>query len=86
LANIKVGVSGTDRNSMVYAGNYETTTDADGRFQFRSLPPNTSWQMYGLIHSLKPYGAIPPRTVMTLAHGSTNDVGDLLVEPGLTLA
>jgi len=87
LANVMVGFSGTDRNSMVYAGNYETATDDAGRFQFRSLPPSTSWQLYGLIYSMKPHGAVPPPggVTMTRGHGTTNDVGDLTVEPGLTL-
>jgi len=86
LPRVNVGVSGTDRNSMVYAGHFETVADDDGRFVFRRLPPNTSWQLYGLIHSLKAHGSVPPRAVTSPAHGATNDVGDLLVVPGQTLS
>lgn len=86
VRRVNIGVSGTDRNSMVYAGHYETVADEDGRFIFRQLPPNTSWQLYGLIHSLKAHGAVSPRAVTTAGHGSTNDVGDLVVTAGLKVS
>lgn len=85
VPNVKVGVSGSDRNSMVYAGNYETVADAEGRFVFRHLPPDTSWNLYGKIESLKTFGSVPPRLATTRAHGSTNEVGDLEVKPAIKL-
>ncbi|HSH15482.1 MAG TPA: carboxypeptidase-like regulatory domain-containing protein, partial [Verrucomicrobiae bacterium] len=85
VPNVKVGVSGSDRNSMVYAGNYETVADAEGRFVFRHLPPDTSWELYGKIESLKAFGSVPPRLTTTRAHDSTNDVGDLEVKPAIKL-
>ncbi|MBI1175970.1 hypothetical protein GC207_00865 [bacterium] len=85
IPGARVGVSGTDRNSMVYAGHYETTTDGEGRFIFRHLPPDTSWQLYGLMESIKPYGSVPPQPAVTRSNGTTNDVGDVMIRPAQSL-
>jgi len=86
LAKVRVGVSGRDRNSEVYAGHYETGTDDSGRFTFQHLPPTTDWHLYGMIKSFKSYGSLSPRPIKSSNHGETTDVGDLEVAPGTTLA
>ena len=86
LAGLRVGVSGTDRNSMLYAGNFETRTREDGTFIFSHLVTVTSWQLYGLVASFKEHGSLPPRTVSSGGQGQTNDVGDLEVTTGLRLS
>jgi protocatechuate 3,4-dioxygenase beta subunit len=86
LAGVRVGVSGSDRSSEVYAGHYATKTGSDGVFAFEHLPPNIAWSFYGMIGSLKSYGALPARLVQSAGHGETNDLGDLTVVPGLRLA
>jgi len=78
LSGVEVGVSGN--------GNYQALTDETGRFLIRELPPNSSWDIYGLTSSLKQHGALAPQSVTSRGHGTTNDVGDLQVRPGLTLA
>lgn len=83
LAGVRVGVSGQERNSKVYAGNFEATTDTNGVFSFDHLPMQTSWELYGLMSSLKSYGALPPRPVRTGDDGSATDEGDLAVARGL---
>ncbi len=86
LAGVRVGVSGKDRSSEVFAGHHETTAAGDGTFAFNHLPPNTAWYFYGLMASLKQHGAIPPTLVQSSDHGETTDVGDVAVVPGLRLA
>ncbi|MDB6024928.1 MAG: hypothetical protein JWM68_1151, partial [Verrucomicrobiales bacterium] len=86
LPGLRVGISGSDRNSEVYAGSYEAITDESGRFCFKHLPTTTSWSLYGVIHSFKPHGALHNRSVMTGGDLEQKDLGDLEVEPGLTLS
>lgn len=86
LAGLQIGVSGQDRNSEVYAGNYEATTDANGVFEFKQLPPDASWWLSGTMRSLKPYGSVRPRPVRTGDHESVTDAGDLHVMPGLSIS
>jgi len=85
LAGVRVGVCNEDRASERFAGHFETTTDQEGRFEFRHLPTDTSWYAYGLIDSLKSHGSVAPRLVRTGGDGETRDLGDLVVEPGLSL-
>jgi hypothetical protein len=86
MADVEVGVSGRDRSSEVYVGHYEVKTDAEGRFRFEHLPPDKDWYFYGLMRSLRRDGSLPPRQVKTAEHGKSSDLGDLQVEPGITLA
>lgn len=86
LAGVRVGVSGRDRNSEVYAGNFEARTGTNGEFAFEHLPPDTGWYFYGIMNSLKSYGALGVRGVQTAGDGQAKDLGDLKVVPGLHLA
>ncbi len=86
MADIEVGVSGANRNSEVFAGHYEIRTDADGRFRFEHLPPNTDWFFYGLMKSLRRDGSLAPRPARSAGHGASTDLGDLEVQPSVTLA
>lgn len=86
LAGVEIGVSGTERNSEIYVGNYSVATDAEGRFLFVNLPAKTSYQLYGLMKSLTEHGSIPARVVRLGNDGDTFDAGELTVTPGFTLA
>ena len=86
VSGVKIGISGTDRNSEVYAGHYETTTGSDGSFVFDHVPANKTWAVYGIISSLKSYGAIARSAKLSGGNGQTNDLGDLEVIPGIHLA
>ena len=86
LPGVRVGISGKERSSEVYAGHYETTTGSDGTFIFNHLPPNTEWYFYGIMASLKSHGSLPPTLVLTSADGETTDLGDRDVVEGLRLA
>jgi protocatechuate 3,4-dioxygenase beta subunit len=86
LSGIRVGVSGAERSSEVFAGHYEATTDADGVFCFPHLPSSVSWNFYGIMNSLSAHGALPMQVLKTGDTGETNDLGDLAVQPGFRLA
>lgn len=86
LGGVRVGISGKDRSSEIFAGHYETTAAGDGTFAFNHLPPDTAWYFYGLMTSLKSHGTIPPTLVQSYGHGETTDLGDVEVVPGLRLA
>ncbi len=78
VPQVEVGVSGE--------GHFRAVTDAAGRFLLRELPPGMRWELYGVTSSLRPHGALAPRSTSSGGHGTTNDVGDLQVRPGLSLA
>jgi protocatechuate 3,4-dioxygenase beta subunit len=86
LTGVRVGVVGSERNSEVFAGHYETTTDTGGRFAFNHLPANTSWYCYGIMASLRQHGSLPPVLVQTSNDGEATDLGDRDVVPGLRLS
>ncbi|HEU5070147.1 MAG TPA: hypothetical protein VFV96_07025 [Verrucomicrobiae bacterium] len=86
LANVRVGVSGVERSSEVFAGHYEATTDAAGVFSFAHLPAHISWWLHGQMGSFKNFGALRPRQFTSAGIGETNDLGDLDVGAACRLA
>ena len=82
LAGIRIGISGQQRSSEVYAGHYEIATDAEGRFEFNHAKPNTAWWLHGIIGSLGEHGALPPMAVQSTEHGHRVDLSDLSVSEG----
>ena len=86
LADRRIGLVAQDRNSEIFQGNYETTSDSEGRFEFRHVPPSTQWYLYGVMSSFKKHGAVRPIPVGSGRHGETDSVGDVQVTPGLILA
>ena len=86
LDKVRVGLVGKDRNSEVFAGDYTAETDTNGAFTFPHLPPDTSWNLYGLMNSLRKFGAIPSRLIQSGADGEITEAGDLSVVPSLKLS
>ncbi len=86
LAGVSVGMAGSDRSAENFTGNFDVGTDTEGRFGFVNLPPNVDYFIYGLMGTLKTYGAIPIRKVHTGEDGATLDAGDLVVESAQRLA
>ncbi len=79
LAGISVGVSSTDRAMQHYLGHFEVGTGTNGNFTFLNLPPDADYYIYGIMDSLKNFGAIPIQTVHVGKDGETTDAGDLIV-------
>lgn len=85
LAGVEIGISGADRSSESYVGNFSVATDEDGRFLFVNLPPRTEFYLYGIMRSLADRGCIAAQRVKTQEDGSTLALGDLVVNPGFTV-
>ncbi len=85
LAGVAVGIVSTDR-ARSFVGNNEAGTDAGGRFAFVNLPPNIEYMLYGIMRTLKTFGAITPIRLRTGSDGARFDAGDLMVVPGHRLA
>ncbi|MFN7140360.1 MAG: hypothetical protein ACK4UN_13570, partial [Limisphaerales bacterium] len=82
LAGIGIGISGADRNSEVYVGNFSVATDADGNFLFVNVPAKTDFVIYGIMKTLGDRGTIAAQRIRTQEDGSTLELGDLTVGPG----
>jgi hypothetical protein len=86
LPNVSVGMVSIDRGMENFTGNFELGTDAEGRFAFVNLPPHVKYYIYGIMGTIKPYGAIAVTEVATGKDGETLNMGDLAVGPAHRLA
>jgi hypothetical protein len=82
-ANIRLDNFGAESGSMAW--NYSARTDNQGRFLFTNLPPNRSFGLHATMDSLAGRGALSKRAGQVYDVGSTNDVGDLNLEPAFTV-
>ena len=87
LAGVGVGyvtvnrvVGGGPAGRTHYFDRAEIATDNRGRFLFSNVNADDDLYVYGLMNSLKTYGAVPIHQVKTGSDGVTTDVGDLVVE------
>ena len=78
-AEIRLDRFGAESGSPLWSST--ALTDNQGRFSFAHLPPNRSCRLRGLMGSLADRGAVPVRRVEVHGNGSTNDLGDLNLEP-----
>jgi hypothetical protein len=86
LAGVSVGMVSVDRGVENFTGNFDIGTDSEGRFAFVNLPPNVDYFIYGLMDTLRRYGAIPTRKIHAGEDGAIVDAGDLAVGPSERLA
>ncbi len=86
LVGKEVGLAGVNRESSVFVGEFSVGTDKDGRFTFVNMPAETEYQFYGIMKSLGQDGAVGSRKLRLAEVGSTKDLGDVAVQPGLILA
>jgi uncharacterized GH25 family protein len=85
LRDVTIGMAGANRLAGEFVGSFEMATGNDGRFLIPALPPDTDYYLYGLMSSLKDYGAIPARQMRTKGDGIATDVGELNVVAALRL-
>ncbi len=64
---------------------FRTKTDTNGVFMLEHMAPNTGYLVYGLMSSLKVYGALPHRLAETTEDGQVMDLRDMDVVRGLRL-
>jgi hypothetical protein len=64
----------------------EIKADAEGRFRFPHLPPDSKGWIYVATASLERAGAVRPRPLTTPGEAASSDLGDLAVEPGRSVS
>ncbi len=85
MAGVEIGISGADRSSDVYVGDFSVGTDMDGEFFLGNLPPNRDYFICAKMSSLSGQGTVAARRVRLNDDGSVLDVGEVSVTPGFKL-
>ena len=80
-----VGVAHIDRSSRVFAGHFETSTDADGKFEFQYLP-KVDFYLYTQMGGPKGQGALPIDFLPLANATAPREMGDLELGPAHTLS
>jgi uncharacterized GH25 family protein len=86
LPGVSVGISGVEREAGIYAGHFETGTDADGKFALVNIPPDVDFWIYTGMSTMRKFGAAPVRKIRSGRDRETTDAGDLVVVPAHRLA
>lgn len=86
LKDVSIGISGVERGVEEYVGHYEVGTAANGVFALMNLPPDADYYIYGIMDSMKQFGAIPLQKIHVGKDGEETQVGDLIVKPAHRLA
>jgi hypothetical protein len=85
LKNVMVGLVSVDRSES-FTGDFTVGTNDEGRFLFVNIPPYQTYYVYGIMDSVREYGAIPIKKIRVSADGSSKDAGELTVAPAHRLA
>jgi len=86
LKGVALGVVSQDRTIERFTGDFVIGTMDDGRFLFSNLPDDRQYYFYGIMSSFTNHGALASRSFKAGGNGSTKDLGDVLVVPGVRLA
>jgi hypothetical protein len=96
IKNRSVGIVQRDRSVELFVGERVLATDHTGSFQFTDLQPNQSYVLYTLCEPSQPVAgtealsrnppALKTRSLVTADVGGVTQLGDLELEPGLTLS
>jgi uncharacterized GH25 family protein len=86
VANVNIRLDNFGAESGSTAWNYSAVTDNQGRFSFAHLPPNRKFNLYAPMESLGDRGALSKHLGQVHEDGSTNDLGDLNLEPAFIVA
>ncbi len=81
-----VGAAQVSRSAESFVGERTTESDADGRFLLLNLPPDETLVVYGKVESLAKRGALAEREAPGAAEGRVLDLGEIALEPGVSLA
>jgi hypothetical protein len=85
LAGGAAGLVQKDRSPESFVGEYQAAADDSGVFRIPNVPPDEAMFVYGLMDSLKSHGAVSAKPCTTGKTGTTLDLGDVAVGPGLRL-
>jgi hypothetical protein len=86
LAGKTVTIASTSRRTRTNFTTEVIATDTEGRFLFTNLPAGLRYHVTGEMASLGDLGITPIVTSSPLVNGRSFDIGDLNVEPGLTVS
>lgn len=86
LKGVALGMVSQDRSPDKFTGDFVIGTMDDGRFLFSNLPEDRQYYFYGIMSSFTNHGALTARLVKAGHNGSTKELGDLSVVPGVRLA
>jgi hypothetical protein len=82
---ITVGACHIDRSSRIFAGHFETTSDAEGKFEFLYLP-KVDFYLYSLMSNKKGQGSLPIDFVPLAAADRPHELGDIALGPSHPVA
>jgi hypothetical protein len=86
VAGVTVGAVQLDRTIESFLGDLQAVTREDGSFEIRNAPAKEKMVVYGVMESVKAYGALPIKAIKTGENESRLQVGDLTVQPAKSLA
>ena len=86
LKDVVLGLTTTERACGICLHDFETATDARGRFVLSNVTPDNRYFLFSKMESLREQGTLPVMTVKTGATGTTLDLGDLELRPAHRVA
>jgi hypothetical protein len=86
LPGIHIRLTQRDRGMEHYVGDFDATTDAEGKFTFVNVHPDDDYFICGSMKTLGPYGALSVKSCRATGDDTTTDAGDLVVEEGYTVS
>jgi uncharacterized GH25 family protein len=86
VPGISMKLSQVDRNMETWVGDFSAVTNEDGKFSFNHVKPSEKYTLYASIKSLAKDGALTLKPCNSTGDSTTTDVGDITVEPGVTVA
>jgi hypothetical protein len=86
LEDVTIGLAQVNRSSGNFVGEFTATTDVAGRFLFTNVVPGEKLVVYGKIMGFGSRGTVSARPFESGAEDSILDLGDIAVEPALTLS
>ncbi|MEJ1960970.1 MAG: carboxypeptidase-like regulatory domain-containing protein [Gammaproteobacteria bacterium] len=86
VQSTELGIVTLRRESGATFPEQRVATDGKGRFEFTNVPVNRVWDLYPKMESLAGRGAMAPIQFATDHDDEVVDVGDIKLEPGITLS
>jgi hypothetical protein len=86
VSGVKMMLVQEDRNSENWLGVKSAVTGDDGKYTFTHVHADTRYDVSATSKSLAGRGALPVATVASTGDGSTVEVEELSIEPGLTVS
>ncbi|MCS1408660.1 MAG: hypothetical protein M2R45_01836 [Verrucomicrobia subdivision 3 bacterium] len=81
-----IEVASSNRSVRANFTRSSVPTDREGRFTFFNMPTGLVYQVTASMDSIRYLGKTPIKSIGPLKDGDTRDLGDLVIEPGLTIA